>query len=245
MVIEVAGTILVVVFVKLIIKEIFFLLLVPQVSWRTDAHLVQGELARRVVHDAYLLSLVRLGVHHVDLVASDIAAFSTTYRLSFVHRVLVLQNAQIVSIRSHGMTWRRWMGQRRNSLLVLLVFDIQRVLLHFVLVTVFEREVIEVSSIQLRWATSLIARIFVILCHSLAWSHRVIAEPFLLQAMLDISVFGALWQASYWVRVSVPRLDDLSTIVLVLKHLIMQLLFLPATVRALPLSYTFFLEFVV
>ena len=108
------------------------MLLVPQITRRSDAHFVEGEFTRRVIHYAHLLTFVVVCIlvcHHVNFVTSHVILASE--RLGFVHLLIstVLANAQLVAVRGHGVAGSRRIGKRWHSVVVGFGIDLHRMLL--------------------------------------------------------------------------------------------------------------------
>ncbi len=208
---------------KLIIHIFLLLLLITQVTWWPDTHFIQWELTRRIVHDTDLLAFIILVVvDHVYFMAPYI--ISTSKSLGLVHLVSILQNTQLIAIRSNGMTRCWWVRKRRHSFVVPFVIDLQRMLSHFILIPVFESLVVEMSTVQLCWATSLIARIFFIFSNLFTWVKWLITITFSFYFVFNVicnlvygisHMFRTLRHTPCWIRISLFSFDDLMSIVLV------------------------------
>lgn len=150
------------------------------------------------------------------------------------------------------------MGQRRHAFVVGFVIYVERMLLYFIFVSVFECLVVKMSSIQLSRAAALVAGILLVLDYLLTGVERVVvptvtvlpaAPTFGLELVLHVghdlvnridNVLRTLRHAPGRTRFSALflRFHDL-VLPLVPKHLVMLHLFLSSTLRPVALSYTF------
>ena len=236
---------------ELVIEEVFFLLLVSQITWWAYTHFVERELTWWVIHDTNLFTFIILCVDHVYFVTAHIIPFGAAKCMCFIHLIAILENAKIVAVWGNSIwSWR--VREWRHPLMIAFVVHIERLLLNFVFVAILERLIVEVSSIQLGWPASLIARILLVLQKSLARAHRFFSNSFGFVFVLSICCHSVqsliLWivrHASSRVGRPVLGLNDLSSIVLMAKNLIVKLLLLSSALWSIPLSYTLLLELVV